>query len=167
MPQPFARGVRMGVDVGTVRVGIALTDPDAVLATPHDTLGRDSNPRKAFDVKIITRLCEERDVVTVYVGLPRSLDGGENASTRMARDYAASLVRRLGSRGCATAVRLVDERLSTVSAHRSLSDSGVSRRHHMDRVDQAAAVTFLQTAVDEGRRTGTEPGEPVPDRAAD
>ena len=163
MPQPFARGVRMGVDVGTVRVGIALTDPDAVLATPHETLTRDRNPRKAFDVKIITRLCEERDVATVYVGLPRSLDGGENRSTVMARDYAAALVRRLGSRGCTTSVRLVDERLSTVTAHRSLLDSGVSRRHHMDRVDQAAAVTFLQTAVDHGARTGEEPGEAVHD----
>ncbi|RKQ36351.1 Holliday junction resolvase RuvX [Kocuria tytonis] len=165
MPETFERGVRMGVDVGSVRVGIALTDPDCVLATPHQTLARDKDPRKAFDVKIITKLCVEREVTAVYVGLPRSLDGAENPSTRMARDYAATLVRRLGSRGCTTQVRLVDERLSTVTAHRSLLDSGVSRRHHMDRVDQAAAVTFLQTAVDQGTRTGAEPGEPVPDRA--
>lgn len=161
MPEGFERGVRMGVDVGQVRVGIALTDPDCVLATPHQTLKRDTNPRKAFDVKIITRLCEERDVVTVYVGLPLSLDGAENRSTQMARDYAAALVRRLGSRGCATAVRLVDERLSTVAGHRALWDSGISRRHHMDKVDQAAAVTFLQTAVEQGLRTGAEPGDPV------
>ena len=161
MSESFERAVRMGVDVGKVRVGVALTDPGCVLATPHQTLARDSNPRKAFDVKIITRLCEERDVRTVYVGLPRSLDGGENRSTQMAREYAASLLRRLGSRGCTTSVRLVDERLSTVTAHQSLLDSGVSRRHHMDRVDQAAAVTFLQTAVDHGVRSGTEPGEPV------
>ena len=157
----FTRGVRLGVDVGTVRVGIALSDPDGVLATPHKTLSRDKDPKKRFDVKIITGLCAERGVTTVYVGLPRSLDGGENRSTEMARDYAAALVRRLGSRGCTTAVRLVDERLSTVSAHRSLLDSGVSRRHHMDRVDQAAAVAFLQTAVDHGVRTGEEPGEAV------
>ncbi|MGX0887871.1 putative pre-16S rRNA nuclease [Kocuria rhizophila] len=161
MPEAFVRGVRMGVDVGTVRVGIALTDPDCVLATPHQTLTRDPSPRKAFDVKIITKLCEQRDVRTVYVGLPRSLNGHENDSTRMARDYAAGLLRRLGSRGCTTEVRLVDERLSTVTAHRSLLDSGVSRREHMDRVDQAAAVTFLQTAVDQGLRTGEEPGEAV------
>ncbi|MDO4919456.1 Holliday junction resolvase RuvX [Kocuria sp.] len=161
MPERFEPGVRMGVDVGRVRVGIALTDPRAVLATPDQTLTRDRDARKAFDVKIITRLCEERGVRTVYVGLPYSLDGGENESTRMARDYAASLRRRLGSRGCTTAVRLVDERLSTVTAHQSLLDSGVSRRHHMDRVDQAAAVTFLQTAVEQGARTGLEPGEPV------
>ena len=161
MPETFERGVRMGVDVGTVRVGVALTDPGCVLATPHQTLQRDRDPRKAFDVKIITKLCEERGVTTVYVGLPRSLDGGENRSTVMARDYAASIVRRLGSRGCTTSVRLVDERLSTVTAHRSLLDSGVSRRQHMDRVDQAAAVTFLQTAVDHGVRTGEEPGEAV------
>ena len=161
MSESFERAVRMGVDVGKVRVGIALTDPGCVLATPHQTLARDSNPRKAFDVKIITRLCEERDVRTVYVGLPRSLDGRENDSTVMARDYAAMLVRRLGSRGCTTQVRLVDERLSTVAAHRSMRASGVSRRGHRDRVGQAAAVTFLQTAVDQGLRTGVEPGERV------
>ena len=165
MPESFVRGVRMGVDVGKVRVGIALTDPDCVLATPHQTLTRDSNPRKAFDVKIITTVCEQHDVRTVYVGLPRSLAGRETESTRMARDYAASLQRRLGSRGRSTEVRLVDERLSTVTAHQSLLDSGVSRRHHRDRVDQAAAVTFLQTAVDQGLRTGEEPGEPLAERA--
>ncbi|MEX3598578.1 Holliday junction resolvase RuvX [Kocuria carniphila] len=151
----------MGVDVGSVRVGIALTDPDCVLATPHQTVTRDKNRKKRFDVKIITSMCEEFGVVAVYVGLPRSLNGQENRSTDMAREYAAALQNRLSSRECEAIVRLVDERLSTVAAHQSLLDAGVSRKHHMDKVDQMAAVTFLQAAIDQGKATGTEPGFPI------
>lgn len=161
MSETFVKGTRMGVDVGSVRVGIALTDPGCVLATPHRTLTRDKNRKKRFDVKIITAMCEQFHVATVYVGLPRSLNGQENRSTEMARDYAAALQDRLRSRQCETTVRLVDERLSTVAAHQSLLDAGVSRRHHMDKVDQMAAVTFLQSAIDQGRSTGTEPGFPI------
>lgn len=161
MSETFVKGTRMGVDVGSVRVGIALTDPDCVLATPHQTLTRDKNSKKRFDVKIITAMCAQFHVVAVYVGLPRSLNGQENRSTDMARQYAAALQNRLRSRQCTTIVRLVDERLSTVAAHQSLLDAGVSRRQHMDKVDQMAAVTFLQSAIDQGRSTGTEPGFPI------
>jgi putative Holliday junction resolvase len=153
------RGRRLGVDVGQVRVGLALSDPDGILATPLTTLRRDA--KKGFDVKLLAGLAQEHDVVAVYVGLPRSLDGGENASTAMARDYAAALVRRLRAKGSDVRVRLVDERLTTVDAHRALLEAGVSRRDHKDKVDQVAAATILQAAVDRGRATGTEPGAPV------
>jgi putative Holliday junction resolvase len=156
----YARGRRMGVDVGLVRVGVALCDPDGILATPLTTLRRDPDPRKGFDVKLLAGLVQEHDVVAVYVGLPRSLDGGENASTAMARDYAEALVRRLRVKGRDVPVRLVDERLSTVDAHRALLEAGVARRDHMDKVDQVAAATILQSAVDRARATGAEPGAP-------
>lgn len=159
MSDAYVRGRRMGVDVGLVRVGVALCDPDGILATPLTTLRRD--PRKGFDVKLLAGLVQEHDAVAVYVGLPRSLDGGENASTAMARDYAAALVRRLRAKGRDVPVRLVDERLSTVDAHRSLLEAGVSRRDHRDKVDQVAAATILQSAVDRARTTGAEPGAPV------
>ncbi|GAA1755901.1 Holliday junction resolvase RuvX [Kocuria aegyptia] len=160
MSDAYARGRRMGVDVGLVRVGVALCDPDGILATPLTTLRRD--PRKGFDVKLLAGLVQEHDVVAVYVGLPRSLDGGENASTAMARDYAEALVRRLRAKGRDDVpVRLVDERLSTVDAHRALLEAGVSRRDHMDKVDQVAAATILQSAVDRAKATGAEPGAPV------
>ncbi len=159
MSGTLARGRRMGVDVGLVRVGVALCDPDGILATPLTTLRRD--PRKGFDVKLLAGLVQEHDVVAVYVGLPRSLDGGENASTAMARDYAQALVRRLRVKGREVPVRLVDERLSTVDAHRALLEAGVSRRDHGDKVDQVAAATILQSAVDRARSTGAEPGEAV------
>ncbi len=159
MSDAYARGRRMGVDVGLVRVGVALCDPDGILATPLTTLRRD--PRKGFDVKLLAGLVQEHDVVAVYVGLPRSLDGGENASTAMARDYAEALVRRLRVKGRDVPVRLVDERLSTVDAHRALLEAGVSRRDHMDKVDQVAAATILQSALDRAKATGAEPGAPV------
>lgn len=153
------RGRRMGVDVGAVRVGVALSDPDGILATPLTTLQRDL--RKGFDVKLLAGLVQEHGAVAVYVGLPRSLDGGENASTAMARDWAAALVRRLQAKGRPVPVRLVDERLTTVDAHRALLEAGVSRREHMDKVDQVAAATILQSALDRARATGTEPGTPA------
>lgn len=165
MNDDFVRGRRMGVDVGLVRVGLALCDPDGILATPLTTLRRD--PKKGFDVKLLAGLVQEHDVVGVYVGLPRSLDGGENASTGMARDYAAALVRRLRAKGRDVPVRLVDERLSTVDAHRALLEAGVSRREHRDKVDQVAAATILQSAVDRARATGAEPGAPVEPPGAD
>ena len=153
MSDAYARGRRMGVDVGLVRVGVALCDPDGILATPLTTLRRDPDPRKGFDVKLLAGLVQEHDVVAVYVGLPRSLDGGENASTAMARDYAEALVRRLRVKGRDVPVRLVDERLSTVDAHRALLEAGVARRDHMDKVDQVAAATILQSAVDRAGRS--------------
>ena len=154
----------MGVDVGLVRVGVALSDPDGILATPLTTLQRD--PRKGFDVKLLAGLVQEHGAVAVYVGLPRSMDGGENASTAMARDYAQALVRRLRAKGRDVPVRMVDERLSTVDAHRALLEAGVARRDHMDKVDQVAAATILQSAVDLVRATGAEPGAPVDPPAA-
>lgn len=152
-------GVRVGVDVGTVRVGVALSDPSGVLATPHATLARrwpDGDPG-ADDVSEIVALCRERVALEVVVGLPRTLSGSEGPAAAAARTYAAELARRLSPVG----VRLVDERLTSVDAHRALRDSGVSGRRQRAVVDQAAAVLILQAALDEERSAGRPPGEPV------
>lgn len=152
-------GVRVGVDVGTVRVGVALSDPSGVLATPHATLARrwPDDDAAADDVGEIVALSAERDAVEVIVGLPRSLSGDEGPAARAARTYAAELARRLAPVG----VRLVDERLTSVDAHRALRESGVSGRRQRAVVDQAAAVLILQAALDEERSAGRPPGEPV------
>ncbi|MFW5471588.1 Holliday junction resolvase RuvX [Knoellia sp. CPCC 206435] len=152
-------GVRVGVDVGTVRVGVALSDPSGILATPHATLARgwpDADP-ETDDVSQIVMLSSERDALEVIVGLPRSLDGSEGPAARAARTYAAELARRLAPVG----VRLVDERLTSVDAHRTLRESGVSGRRQRAVVDQAAAVLILQAALDQERSAGRPPGEPV------
>lgn len=152
-------GVRLGVDVGTVRVGVAFSDPSGVLATPHATLQRVwPNPEiESDDIAEIVRLVVERDVVEVIVGLPRSLSGDEGPSAEAARKYAAELARRVAP----VSVRLVDERLTSVSAHRALRDSGVAGRRQRAVVDQAAAVLILQAALDEERSSSRPPGEQV------
>ena len=147
------RGVRLGVDVGEARVGLAASDPDGILATPVATLARDREGRT--DLQAIVEKAREREAIEVVVGLPRSLAGTEGAAAAAIRDYALALRRRLGQ----VPVRLFDERLSTVDAHRSLHASGVAGRRHRAFVDQAAAVVILQAALDTERITGGPAGE--------
>jgi putative Holliday junction resolvase len=147
--------VRLGVDVGSVRVGVAACDPAAVLATPVATLRRDRG-----DLAELARLAREREAVEVLVGLPRTLAGREGVAAAAAVSYA----RRLAATLAPTPVRLVDERLSTVGAQRGLRAGGVSVRKGRAVVDQAAAVIILQSALDEERATGVPPGRAVPAR---
>jgi putative Holliday junction resolvase len=151
-------GVRIGVDVGTVRVGVAASDPDGVLATPVATLTRDESPARA-DQHEIARLCRPGDTAYLVVGLPRSLSGAEGAAARRARAYAREIAALVDP----VRVRLVDERLTTVQSHRQLRDGGVPGRGHRAVVDQAAAVLILQSALDAERATGRPPGQPVTD----
>lgn len=156
-------GVRLGVDVGTVRVGVAVSDPSGVLASPHATLTRTwpaDGAGEGDDISQIVSLAREREALEVVVGLPRSLSGGEGPAAQAARKYAAELARRVTPVG----VRLVDERLTSVDAHRALRQSGVDGRRQRAVVDQAAAVLILQAGLDEERSTGRPPGEPVRDK---
>lgn len=136
----------MGVDVGQARVGLALSDPDGILATPLKTLRRDL--KKNSDRRVLRKLLEVNEVTEVFVGLPKTMKGTESPSTVMARDYAATLVAELAQEGQSIPVWLVDERLTTVSAHRSLHEAGVSSRDFKAVVDQVAAVNILQTSLD-------------------
>ena len=152
-------GVKLGVDVGLVRVGLAASDPDGVLAMPVRTLKRDA--KKNSDIRVVVREAAERGAVQVFVGLPRSMRGGETASTQMARDYAQALAQALSDAGQGQEVRLVDERLTTVSAHRSLHEAGLNSRNHRKVVDQAAAVAILQQSIDTQRSLHRDVGELV------
>ena len=149
------RGVRLGVDVGSVRVGLAASDPAGILATPVQTLDRDLG--SAADQSAIASLVVEREVLEVIVGLPRSLNGREGPAAASARSYAVALAVRISP----IPVRLVDERLTTIDAHRNLRDSGMSGRAQRAVVDQAAAVLILQTALDAEKSSGLPPGELV------
>ena len=148
-------GVRLGVDVGSVRVGLAASDPSGLLATPVQTLPRD--PGGAADQDPIAAEVLVRAGREVGVGLPRARCGREGPAAALARDYAGRLAVRIAP----TPVRLVDERLTTVDAHRKLRDSGVAGRRQRAMVDQAAAVLILQGALDGERATGVPPGERV------
>jgi len=100
---------------------------------------------------------DELAAIEVVVGLPRLLSGEEGEAARIARDYAGRLAARLGT----VEVRMVDERLTTVDAHRRLRDSGVPGRGQRAVVDQAAAVLILQSALDTESLSGRPPGETV------
>lgn len=174
-----SRAPRAGVDVGLARVGVAFSDPDGLLATPWKTLKRNVSSNQ--DVKVLAREIRARNVNRVYVGLPRSLKGGETASTEMARNYAEILNKLLNSplvsseANSATQdenetsadvvvipIYLIDERLTTVSAHKTLRESGIETRKHRAIIDQAAAVNILQQALDMEKSQRRAPGEQVP-----
>jgi putative Holliday junction resolvase len=153
------RGARLGVDVGSVRVGLAASDPDGLVATPVETLARDAAAGQGVprSVARIAAEVEERGAAVVYVGLPRHLSGAEGSAAQDARAYAESVARAVAP----VPVHLVDERMTTVSAHQALHAAGRSGRKHRAVVDQAAAVIILQTALDAERGAGARAGEPV------
>lgn len=151
-------GVRLGVDVGSVRVGLAASDPGGLLATPIENIERDL--ASGGDQGAIAAVVLERGVLEVVVGLPRSLSGEDGPAARGVRTYAGALAARISP----TPVRLVDERLTTVDAHRRLRDSGVPGRAQRAVVDQVAAVLILQAALDAEKSTGLAPGELVAGR---
>jgi len=176
------RGARVGVDVGSVRVGLAASDPDGLIATPVETVPRDvegwarytratrsagagrgpSSPPGGgaplpSDVARIAAEVADRFAAVVYVGLPRHLSGQEGSASGAARVYAEALA----SAVVPIPVHLVDERMSTVSAHQALHASGRSGRRHRQVVDQAAAVVILQSALEAERSGGSRAGEPV------
>jgi putative Holliday junction resolvase len=150
------RGVRLGIDLGTVRVGVAASDPDGLIATPVETVQRDGSGAGA-DLRRVAELVVDRGAVVVYVGLPRHLSGAEGSAAREVRTYCGMLARAIAP----VTVRLVDERMSTVTAHQALYASGRSGRRHRQVVDQAAAVVILQSAMDAERTTGARCGELV------
>ena len=135
--------------MGAVRIGVAVCDPHGLLATPVETV-----PAGQGDLDRIGALAAEYDVVEVVLGLPRSLSGGEGPAAAKARAFADRLVGKIHP----IPVRLVDERLTTVTATRGLRESGVRGRKSRAVVDQAAAVVILQNALDAERGSGRPPG---------
>ena len=152
--EAFRRGVRLGVDVGKARVGVARSDPDGLLATPVETVQRDLGGDA--DLRAIAAIATELGAVELVVGLPIALSGKDTASTQDAREFAARLVALTGVPG-----RLVDERLTTVSAQAALHRSGKNTKNSRSVIDQVAAVILLQHALDVERSSGNPPGSSV------
>jgi putative Holliday junction resolvase len=140
------------VDVGSVRIGVARSDPSGLLATPVETVRRGKG-----DLDRLAALAAEHEAIEVVVGLPTTLSGRESHAASAARDFAARLAVRLTP----IEVRLYDERLTTVTATLGLRSSGVKARNQRDIIDQAAAVVLLQAALDAERSTGRPPGHPL------
>lgn len=153
-------GRRLGIDVGSVRIGVASSDPDGILATPVETVRRDRSDKH---VRRLVAIAAELKVVEVVVGLPRTLAD----RTGLSAQDAIALSDALASRIAPIPVRLADERLTTVSAQRSLREAGVRAKDQRGVVDQAAAVAILQSWLDQrrnvlaGTRAVPEAGEGV------
>lgn len=147
----LSRGVRLGVDVGQVRVGVARSDPHAVLATPLVTLARDLTAAPdavPADMVELVRLIAEHEAVEVVVGLPVNLAGKHGPAAANVSAYAARLAHVIAP----IPVTLTDERMSTVVASRRLAERGVRGKRQRAVVDQAAAVEILQSWLDAQRR---------------
>ncbi|MET7762572.1 Holliday junction resolvase RuvX [Streptomyces sp. NPDC005336] len=148
------RGRRIAIDVGDARIGVASCDPDGILATPVETVpGRDIPAAH----KRLAAIVEEYEPLEVVVGLPRSLSGREGPAAAKVRTFARELARRVAP----VPVRLVDERMTTVTAAQGLRASGVTSKKGRSVVDQAAAVVILQSALETERVSGKAPGEAV------
>jgi putative Holliday junction resolvase len=136
------RGVRLGVDVGSVRIGVAASDPDGIMAFPVETV-----PTGEGDAARVAAIASDREAITIFVGLPRTLKGDEGGSATMAEEFA----RKVAELTTAD-VRLIDERFSTTTASRALAGAGKSAKKQRQIIDQAAAVVILESALDIDRQ---------------
>jgi putative holliday junction resolvase len=148
------KGRRLAIDVGTVRIGLAICDPDAILSSPLPALIRSRELEETLDA--ISNLVDEYSPVEVYVGDPISLSGGHSASTLDARIFAMKLADLIS-----VPIRLVDERLTTVTASAKLRSSGKDAKHSRSLIDSASAVEILEQALATLRVSGKTPGELV------
>src|SRR5689334_7733847 len=160
---PVRQGVRLAVDVGSVRIGVARSDPGGVLASPLTVLRSGPGALAGQARAELARLAAGEGAIEVIVGLPTSLSGREGAAAAGAREFAADLAGRLAP----VPVRLVDERFTTTEAHGALRRGGKDARARRHVVDAAAAAVLLQAALDTERSTGRPAGQLVPASNAD
>ena len=147
------RGVRLSLDVGSVRIGVAACDADGLMAYPLATIDYGSE-----SVTEILALILEHQAIAVYVGNPVNLSGATTKSTTAAAEFATQLAQALTQ---GITVRLIDERLSTVSAQRGLHDAGRNTKNSKSIIDQAAAVVILEHALESEKRQGDFVGQIV------
>lgn len=150
--QVAQRGARLAIDVGAARVGVAISDPDGILATPVETVQQDPDD-PAVAVARVVEIVLEREPLRIYVGLPRTLKGREGSAAAAARTFATQLAQHVN-----VTTYLVDERLTTVVAHQALHSSGRKMKSHRAVIDQQAAVEILQHSLNVERSTGRVPG---------
>ena len=138
------RGRRVAVDVGSVRVGVAVCDPDGILATPVETIRR---AKDGSDVARLVEIITEYEAIGVIIGLPKTLRDEEGPAVRAARYFGRQLTAELDD----VAIEFYDERLTPVTATTALRASGVKARDARAVVDQTAAVAILQGWLDSRR----------------
>jgi putative Holliday junction resolvase len=145
------RGKRLGIDVGSVRIGLASCDADGILSIPLPALKRSADSAEV--ISEINRLVDDLEILEVVIGDPISMSGNITQSTSDARKLASEIAAAI-----AVPVRLVDERLTTVSAQAKLRQSGKDTREAKLLIDSASAVEILEQALTTERLTGSAPG---------
>lgn len=130
----------LAVDYGTVRIGLAISDPNAFLAQSLDVLRRKSDDDAIEQIALVVR---EREISEVVVGLPLNMNGSVGEKAQTCRQFALQLEERIR-----IPVQLFDERLTTVAAQRSLIEQDVRRSKRKQVVDAVAATVLLQTYLD-------------------
>lgn len=151
----FRCGVRIALDVGAVRIGIAKCDPAATLSTPVATFKRSKD--ESADMRKLVALLEEYEPIEIVIGLPLTLSGEYGPAATKINDFVQKLAKLT-----AIPLRLVDERMSTAAAQRGLHDAGRSTRTSRSVIDQAAAVLILESAIDQEKNTGRPAGRVFP-----
>ena len=143
---------RLGIDVGTVRIGVAVCPGNTQLAMPVETVSRGDG-----DLARIAAIALERGAEIIFVGDPITLAGKVEQAAKAAREFASELADHVPE----LEVRMVDERLTTAESARSLAATGRDTRNARKVIDQAAAVSILQNAVDTEAITGERAGTKV------
>ena len=151
MSQSFRRGVRLAIDWGDARIGVAACDSGGVLAYPLTTVRAGAD-----EIGELMAVVAEHEPIEVLVGLPTSLSGEEGPAAAKARERAARL-----AAGSDVPVRLVDERLTTVTAAQRLHETGKRAKEQRGLIDAAAAVAILEQALVFEQSQGSPPGELV------
>lgn len=148
-------GRRLAVDVGKARIGLALTDMHAILASPHQTVSRVDVLGESV-ASVIEAVSEVGEILEIYVGVPTNLQGSSTLSTLDALSFAEALetVSKLP-------VRLIDERLTTAMANNQLKQIGKSQKEARSTIDQMAAVAILEFALSLEKNTGSIPGSTI------
>jgi putative Holliday junction resolvase len=150
------KGRRLGIDVGKARVGLAISDQDGILATPFETVPRQSTPYET--AVLIGKAIDDYLFLEAYVGLPVSLSGASTESTIDALRVAYAV-----SEVCGLEIRLVDERLTTVSASANLRMAGKTAKNSRSVIDQEAAAIILEQALATEKNSGGLPGRALAD----
>ncbi|MGJ9421033.1 Holliday junction resolvase RuvX [Aeromicrobium sp. CF3.5] len=149
-PRDLRRGRRIGVDVGDVRIGVAACDRDGILASPLETVAAGT-----LAVARLAEIVDEVEAIECVVGLPIGLSGREGPAAAKIRAFCEDLSRAINP----VTIRLIDERMSTMTADALLRQQGRSGVDRRKVIDQAAAAVILETALDAERMRGTAPGE--------
>ncbi len=132
----------LGIDFGTKRLGLAISDPEGRMAFPRPAIERGAGATRDSLFEALVALIEAEGVGEVAVGLPLTMDGGESLTTRQARNFAESLARRVS-----VPVRLVDERLSSAAAEEQLKEAGLCSRKRKEKLASQAAVQILEAWI--------------------